>query len=85
MRREFCLTEAEYKALVEAARPVPYLIFNGVGPPSPQESANRAWASLGGVHGFLPMTIQPVVGKSDRYFTAEEREDWARRQAGLGL
>lgn len=74
MRKEFELTENQLKELMEACKPVPYMIIGGVMPSSPQENANRAWGNLGSEMGFKGMTVQPVQGKGVAYFTAEEVE-----------
>ena len=71
MRREFELTEDELTELLDASKPVPYLIANGTSPSSPQENANRAWERLGTKHGFQSRTVQPVRDKGDRFFTAD--------------
>lgn len=70
-RQEFEMSEEQLSALLEACRPVPYMVFGGMPPRSPQENANDAWAQLGAVMGFKPMTVQPVPGKGTRFFTAE--------------
>ncbi len=75
MRREFEMTEAEEKVLLEACRPVPYMIVGGVAPTSPQENANRAWQALGRARGFDGMTVRPVLGKGPRFFTAEMEDE----------
>ena len=72
MRKEYELTENQLKELIEACKPVPYMIIGNVMPSSPQENANRAWEKLGNEMGFKHMTVQPVKGKGVAYFTAEE-------------
>lgn len=72
MRREFEMNEEQVARILEASRPVPYIIVGGVSPSSPQENANRAWAALGREMGFEPMSVRPVAGKSTLFFTAEE-------------
>ena len=74
MRKEFEMTENQLKELMEACKPVPYMIIGDVMPSSPQENANRAWEKLGSEMGFNGMTVQPVQGKGVAYFTAEEVE-----------
>jgi hypothetical protein len=69
-RKEFEMSEADHAALLEACRPVPYLVFGGVGPESQQDRANRAWARLGDKMGFAAMTVEPS-SKGQRWFTAE--------------
>lgn len=69
-RIEFHLTEKQLNDLMDACKPVIYMVIGGVPPPSPQENANAAWASLGAELGFDYMTVQPVSGKGNDYFTA---------------
>ena len=71
-RREFEMTEDEEREILEACRPVPYMVVGGMPPESPQERANRAWQALGARRGFDGMTVRPVPGKGQRFFTAEE-------------
>lgn len=75
MRREYEMTEAQLAKLLEACKPVPYFAVGGSygTPAGPQENANRAWESLGEEMGFQHMTVEPVRGKGDRFFTAEPK------------
>lgn len=72
IRQEFELTEEQFAKLLDASKPTPAMtdshgnyLFG-----TPQENANRAWAALGTELGFDYMTVRPVSGKSNRYFTA---------------
>jgi hypothetical protein len=69
-RHEYEMTEAQLKALLDACKPVPLIAIHTGMPSSPQENANRAWASLGREMGFDSMTVEPVRGKGNRFFTA---------------
>jgi len=71
LRREFELTLEQLDKLRAASRPVPYMIFGGMAPRSPQENANDAWAALGRELGFKYQTVRPVPGKDERFFTAD--------------
>ena len=62
------LTDEELEELLNASKPVPYMIVGGVSPRSPQENANDAWARLGKKRGFDPMTVRPLLTK--KFFTA---------------
>lgn len=73
MRKEYKLTDEQMKRLLDACQPVPYLVFNGIAPRSPQENANAAWCALGQEIGFDGMTVEPVHGKDQTCFTAEEK------------
>jgi len=71
MRKEFEMTEAQHTKLLDACEPVPYMVFGGMAPRSPQENANAAWRELGREMGFDGMTVEPIAGKGTRFFTAE--------------
>jgi len=70
MRIDFEMTEEQLSTLLEASKPVPYLIIGGREPSSPQENANRAWKALGKEMGFHYMTVKPT-GQDVRFFSAE--------------
>lgn len=72
MRRQYEMTEQDLATLMEAMRPVPYMIVGGMGPPSVQENANAAWATLGKRMGFEPMSVRPIAGLGYRFFSAED-------------
>jgi len=76
-RVDYEMTEAQLKAILEACKRVPAMMIGGFAPSSPQENANRAWATLGKEMGFDPMTVQPIAGKGNRFFSAvpSETED----------
>lgn len=71
MKREFEMSEADLKRLLDACRPVPYMVVGGWEPRSPQENANAAWADLGRKMGFVSETVEPIPGKGSRFFRAE--------------
>jgi len=68
-RKEYEMEEADLNKILDASKPVQYIIFGGKPPRSPQENANNAWAELGHRMGFDHMTVQPT-SKGDRFFTA---------------
>ena len=70
-RREFHLTPGQLEKLLDACKPVPYMVVGGVPPRSPQENANSAWKALGKELGFKHLTVRPVAGKGMEFFTAE--------------
>jgi hypothetical protein len=70
MRKEYEMTQAQLDKILEASKPVPYMVFGGMEPRSPQENANDAWKALGTELGFDHMTVRPN-GKGDRFFTAD--------------
>jgi hypothetical protein len=71
MRKEFEMSPKQLERLLEACRPVVAIKIGSFAPRSPQENANDAWAALGREMGFKPMTVRPVPGKGQKYFTAE--------------
>lgn len=70
MRKEFEMTEVQLAKLLDACEPVPYMVFDGMAPRSPQENANAAWRELGREMGFDSTSVKPVPGKGTRFFTA---------------
>lgn len=72
-RRDYEMTEADLQTLLDAMRPVPYMIVGGTAPISRQENANNAWEALGRRMGFKHMTVRPN-GRGDRFFSAEPKE-----------
>lgn len=69
-RMEFLMSDQSLERLLDACKPVPYIVAGGISPRSQQENANDAWAALGREMGFDYMTAQSVPGKSGHYFTA---------------
>lgn len=69
-RREFELTPDQLAELLEACKPVPYMVIGGVPPRSPQENANEAWRKLGDELGFDWASVAGVPGKGQEFFTA---------------
>ena len=72
MRKEYKMTQAQLDKLMDACKPVRYMVMGGRAPMSPLENANRAWKALGKEMGFDGMSAAAVPGKGDKYFTAEE-------------
>jgi len=70
--REFELSQADWEYILDACKPVPYMVFGGIPPESPQARANRAWETIGHKIGFKYMSVQPDTRGRDRFFTAEE-------------
>ncbi len=76
-RINYKMTEEDLKELIDACKPT---VCNYTPPSSPQEDANRAWASLGKKMGFDHMTVRPIQGKSHKFFTAIPTEIEAQRE-----
>lgn len=73
MLTEFELSDEDLQALYEACKPVPYMVFGGMPPRSPQQNANHAWQKVGNKMGFYSLSVVPVPGKSDKFFMAEPK------------
>jgi aromatic ring-opening dioxygenase catalytic subunit (LigB family) len=73
MRKEFQITNEQLQSLKKASQPTPAMYLSGGQPmfASPQENANIAWGKLGAEMGFDFMSVRPVAGKSQHFFTAE--------------
>lgn len=71
MKTEYEMSDADLSELLEACKPVPCMLIGGFMPSSPQENANRAWASLGRKMEFNHMTVEPISGKPMKFFRAE--------------
>jgi hypothetical protein len=83
-RTEYEMTESNMQAILDASQPTPVMMIGGSSGSSPQENANRAWASLGSNMGFDSKTVRPSSGKGQRFFTAipnETPEAKAERKA----
>lgn len=70
MKQRFEMTKEQHERLLDACKPVPYLVFGGHVPRSPQENANAAWQRLGDELGFDWMTVEPVPGEPSSVFRA---------------
>ena len=77
-RTNYEMTQSDLDVILDACRPVPYIVIGGHVPSSPQENANRAWAALGEKMGFDYMTVQP--GNGDRLFSAVPSETKEQRK-----
>jgi hypothetical protein len=73
-RTNYEMTEADLQEILDACKPVPAMMIGGTLPSSPQENANNAWRRLGGKMGFDHMTVQPIGGKGNRFFSAVPTE-----------
>jgi len=74
MRKEYEMTQAQLDQILDACRPVPYMVFGGVEPRSPQQNANDAWKALGDEMGFDHMSVRPN-GKGECFFTADSTRE----------
>lgn len=69
--KQFDMSEEDERILLDACKAVPYMVFGGMEPSSPQENANRAWQALGDKMGFVWDTVK---GSGGRTFRAEPME-----------
>lgn len=67
--KEFEMSDADLKELLEACKSVPYLVMGGMEPRSPQQNANDAWARLGKRMGFDSTTVE-ASEKGNKFFWA---------------
>ena len=79
-RVEYEMSERDLEKIMDACKPVPLIMLNIGMPRSQQENANDAWAELGKKLGFDPMTVQPINGKGNRFFTAVPSETETQKQ-----
>ena len=76
---EFKMTDEDLAAFKNTVWSLPLWLEEGFtihhiwGTPD-QENVNRAWQRLGENMGFKAMTVRPVPGKGQRFFTAEPVE-----------
>ena len=71
MRQQYTMTQKQMDVLMDAMKAVPLIAIHISPGISPQERANDAWARLGKEMGFQVMTVRPVQGESQLFFTAE--------------
>ena len=68
-RIDYEMNQEQLDKILEACKPTRCMMIGGVLPLSPQENANRVWASLGKVMGFDSLTVEPSE-KGNRFFSA---------------
>ena len=82
-RTNYEMSEADLTTLLNACKSTPVIMVGNYTPSTPQENATRAWAQLGEKIGFDHMTVQPVAGKGQRFFSAIPSETAEARQERL--
>ena len=75
MRREYEMSEEQLHKLLDACKPVPYMIIGNCIPRTPQQNANDAWRQLGDEMGFVWDTVQPLPSRGVRFFSAEPKPE----------
>lgn len=63
------MTEAEHESLLQASRPVPYMIIGGVLPRSPYENAMVVWREVSRRVGCYADSIEKSVKTPDDELT----------------
>ena len=81
-RTNYEMTQEDLDTLLNAMKPVPYIVVGDIAPRSQQENANAAWAKLGGKMGFDSDTVKPT-GRGDRFFSAIPSETELHRKERL--
>ena len=73
---EYQMSKEDLVKILDACKPTPVISFGGMGNTfgSPQENSNRAWKALGEKMGFDSMTVEPISGKDNHFFTAVPTE-----------
>ncbi len=84
-RTEYEMDEADLAKILDACKSVPMIMLQCGTPSSPQENANNAWARLGEEFGFDSMTVRPIQGKGQRFFTAVPSETEEARDERLEI
>ena len=79
-RTNYEMSEENLKGLLDACKSVPVMMIGSYTPSSPQENANTAWRSLGEKMGFDSMTVQPIQGRGQRFFSAIPNETNIQRE-----
>jgi NTP pyrophosphatase (non-canonical NTP hydrolase) len=72
-RQKYRLTDEEFRELVAACQPNPYLVFGGMEPESPAMAANRIWTKVAERVGCLFDTIDGADTDDQKDFTAEPK------------
>lgn len=70
-RKLYAMTPEQLARILDACKPVPYIVVGGLEPRSAQDNANFAWEELGAIYGFDYKTVKPT-GTGDQFFSAEE-------------
>jgi nitrogen regulatory protein PII len=82
-RVNYEMTQEDLDTILNSMKSVPMIMLNIGGSRSPQERANDAWEQLGKKMGFDSMTVQPIFGKGDRFFSAVPLENETQKKTRL--
>lgn len=73
-RTNYEMTQEDLDSILDACKSTVCIQIGDYQGSSPQENANRAWASLGDKMGFNSLTVEPRAGMGNRFFTAVPNE-----------
>lgn len=79
-RVNYEMTEAELEEILDACKPTVCMQIGSYEGSTPQENANEAWRKLGEKRGFDYMTVQPIEGMGQRFFSAVPTETEEQRK-----
>ncbi len=79
-RVNYEMTEDDLGEILNACKPTMAIMVGNYVPAGPQENANRAWERLGKKMGFDYMTVQPIDGKGNRFFSAVPTENAVQKE-----
>jgi hypothetical protein len=83
-RTEYEMSQHDLEELLSVMRAVPVMMVGGYDTSQIQQNAaNAAWAKLGTKMGFDAMTVRPVDGKGQRFFSAIPSEPEEARKERL--
>jgi hypothetical protein len=69
-RTEYEMSDEDLEILLDAGKPTPVMMTGGSTGSSPRENATRAWEALGKKMGFDGMSVRPISGKGQKFFSA---------------
>lgn len=81
-RTNYEMTKEDLEKILEACKPTRVMCLNGGTPlgGNQQENANSAWKALGEKLGFDYMTVRPIEGKGQRFFSAVPSETETQKE-----
>jgi hypothetical protein len=82
-RTNYEMTAADLERILDACKPTIAIKIGNYTGGNPQENANAAWAELGSRMGFDYMTVQPLSGKGNRFFSAVPSENETQHKERL--
>lgn len=71
MKQKYRLSDEELNQVLNASKPVTYIVIGGIPPSSPQENANAVWKSLASKHSFVWDSCEDAGTGDQHDFLAE--------------